>query len=151
MVVETRISDFKVEPTRVVVGEAIAISGRLEWHQWPFCLWYPLGDKEVEILADSRVVARAKSDADGVFRATWRPYKAGIYWIKARFPGDWWYNPCQSKTIRIEVITPEQKREEELRFWAMVGVGAVAAAGIAAAVIYHFETERQLEILAGRL
>jgi hypothetical protein len=150
LLIGTRIADFKVSPTRVAVGETVTIAGTLQWHLWPICIWYGLEGKTVEIIADTAKIGETNSGSGGGFRFTWTPTSAGTYWVKAHFPGDIIYNGCDSQTVKVEVITPEQKRQEEMQFWALVGVGVAGALGVVGMVLYHFEEQRRMEMILAR-
>jgi hypothetical protein len=147
LLVGTRIIDFNVSPTRVAVGETITITGTLQWHLWPFCWWYPLEGKIILIIADSVKVGEALSGSDGKFRFLWTPTNAGVYWVKAHFPGDLTYNGCDSQTIKVEVITPEQKQQEQMQFYTTLGVVIAGVVGVVALVVHHIEEEKRLETL----
>ena len=138
-VVGTRVADFRVSPTRVAVGEAVTVAGTLQWHTPVLCLWYPLEGRAVEVVADTAKLGEVTTGAGGGFRFAWTPREVGAYWVKARFPGDWLYSPCESETVKVEVITREQKEAEERQFWALVGVGVATAVGIAGLVLYYME------------
>lgn len=147
LLVGTRIADFRCSPTRVAVGETVTIAGTLQWHTPVLCWWNALEGKTVEFLADTAKLGETTSGSGGGFRFLWTPRETGTYWIKAHFPGDIIYNRCESQTVRVEVISKEQKREEEMRFWALVGVGVVAVVGVVGGVIYYLQEQRRMEML----
>jgi len=147
----TRIADYRVSPVRVVAGESVTISGTLQWHVPLICWWNALEGKTVEIIADTIKLGEVSSGSGGGFRFTWTPKDVGVYWVKARFPGDLIvYNGCESQTVKVDVITPEQKQREEMQFWGLVGVGALTVVGVVGAVIYYYEEERRMELLLAR-
>jgi hypothetical protein len=134
----TRIVDFKINPTRVAVGETVTITGTLQWHTPILCWWNALEGATVEIIADTAKLGEVTTGSGGGFRFTWTPTAVGTYYVKARFPGDWvTYNPCESQTIKVEVITPEQKQQEQMYFLAMVGIGAAATVTIIGLILYY--------------
>jgi hypothetical protein len=101
------------------------------------CFWYGLEGKTVEIIADTVKLGETNSGSGGGFRFIWTPTSVGTYWIKAHFPGDIIYNGCDSQTVKVEVITPEQKQQEQMYFLAMVGIGAAAAITIIGLILYY--------------
>lgn len=146
LLIGTHITDFRVSPTKVAVGETVTIAGTLQWHLFP-CFWFALEGRTVKILADTTKLGEAKSGGGGGFRFVWTPMYKGAYWIKARFPGDLLYNGCSSATIKVDVMSREEKEEEERRFWALVGVGAVVTLAVVGGVVYTFEEERRFRML----
>jgi hypothetical protein len=147
----TRIADFKVTPTRVAVGETVTIAGTLQWHTPILCWWNALGDKTIEIIADTTKLGEATSGSGGGFRFVWTPTSVGVYWVKAHFPGDLiLYNGCESQTVRLDVITKEQKAEEERQFFALVGIGAVTVVAIVGVAVYAYEEERRLSLMLAK-
>jgi hypothetical protein len=150
LLIGTRIVDFRVWPTRVAVGETVTIAGTLQQHVPILCWWKALEGKTVEIIADTVKLGEVVSGSGGGFRFTWTPTSVGVYWVKAHFPGDILFNGCDSETVKVEVITSEQKRQEEMQFWTLVGVCAVGAVAIAGMVLYHFEEQRRLEMILAR-
>ena len=150
LLIGTRIADYRVFPTRVAVGETVAIGGALQWHTPIICWWNPLVNKSVKVNADSVRIGDVTSGTGGGFRFVWTPMNVGIYWVKARFLGDLLYNGCDSPTVRVDVITKEQKEEEEKHFWTLVGVGAVITLAIVGAVVYTYTEEGRLRMLLAR-
>jgi hypothetical protein len=148
-IVTTRITDFDANPKKVVVGETVTIRGKLEWHLWP-CIWNPLEGKPIEIIADGGKIGETSTTAGGWFDFIWKPMAAGKYYVKASFPGDIVYSPSVSRTVEVEVITPEEKQREEMVFWSLVAVGIAAAIGIGVAVYQHYETERYISLALAR-
>jgi hypothetical protein len=147
----TRITNFRVSPTKVAVGETVTIAGTLQWHTPILCFWNALEGKGVEIIADTTKLGEVSSGSGGGFRFTWTPKSVGVYWVRAKFPGDLIiYNGCESQTLRVDVITKEQKQLEEMQFWALVGVGAATVLAVTGAVIYHFERSREMELILAR-
>jgi hypothetical protein len=110
-----------------------------------------LEGEPIEIIADTTKLGETSSGSGGGFRLTWIPKSAGAYWVKARYPGTLiMYAGCESQTVRIDVITPEQKQQEEMQFWVLVGVGVTTVLAITGAVIYHFEEQRRMELILAR-
>jgi hypothetical protein len=145
----TRIIDFSVSDSRPVVGKDVMIQGTLQTHTPIFCWWEGLGGEPVAILVDDREVGSALSGGDGVFHFVWRPTAVGSFLVRARYPGSWKYDPCESTPIRVEVITEEEKKEEELRFWLMVAGVGVAAVGVIGGVLWYMgESERRRMMMA---
>jgi len=149
--VGTRIIDFRVEPARPAVGELVRIAGRLQHHKPPFCWWGDLGDKTVELLMDGRRVAETLTGPTGEFTFRWTFRKTGVYWVKARFAGDWVYSGCESHELAVVVITPEERAEEERRFWMLVGGAGLGIAAIIGGVIWYSEEQRRRERLIALL
>lgn len=143
----SRIINFRVSPTRIAIGESVTISGVLQGHTPVLCFWNPIAGAAVDIYADTAKLGTVTTDNSGGFRFVWTPTNVGVYWVKAVYGGDWWYNGCESPTVKVEVITQEQKRQEELQFWTLVGICVAGAVGVVAAVLYHFEQERLLQTL----
>jgi hypothetical protein len=145
----TRIVDFAVSNTRPVVGEDVLIQGTLQTHVPILCWWEGAGGETVAIIVDDREVGSALSGGDGVFHFMWRPATAGSFLVRARYPGSWKYDPCESTSIHVEVVSKEQKEEEDRRFWLMVAVVGVAAVGVAGGVLWYMgESERRRMMLA---
>jgi len=150
LLIGTRIADFRVAPTRVAVGESVTITGALQWHTPIICWWNPLEGKPIEVIADTVKIGDATSGSGGGFRFVWTPMSTGIYWVKSRFPGDLLYNGCGSATVRVDVITKEQKGEEERHFWTLVGVGAVIALAVVGGVVYTLEEQSRMRLILAR-
>jgi len=142
LLIGTRIADFRVWPTRVVVGETVTIAGTLQWHLWPLCWWYALEDKPIEIIADTAKIGDVTSGSGGGFRFTWTPTSIGTYWVKARFPGDLIYNGCESQVVRVDVITKEQREAEQMQFWILVGICVAGALGVTGMILYYLGGRR---------
>jgi hypothetical protein len=150
LILASRITDYKVNPTRVAVGETVTIAGTLQWHTPILCWWNPLEGRKIEVIADTAKLGETASGSGGGFRFTWSPTTVGTYWIKARFPGNLIYNACESQTVRVDVITTEKKREEEMWFWGLVGTGVFGTLIIIGMVLYHVEEMRRMELLLAR-
>lgn len=150
LLIGTRITDFRVEPRRVAVGESITIAGTLQWHLWPLCWWNALEGRTIEVFADTVKLGEVASGSGGGFRFTWAPTAVGVYWVKTKFPGDLLYNSCESETVRVDVITPEQKRDEDLRFWGLVGVVVAVTIAVVGGIVYTMEEERRMQLLLAR-
>jgi hypothetical protein len=146
----SRIIDFRVSPTRIAIGESVTISGILQGHTPVLCFWNPIANASVDIYADTTKLGTVTTDSGGGFRFVWTPRAVGVYWVKAVYGGDWWYNGCESPTVKVEVITQEQKRQEELQFYLTLGIIVAGVAGVVAAVLYHFEQERLLQLIMVR-
>jgi hypothetical protein len=95
------------------------------------------------------VVGSALSGGDGVFYFIWKPATVGSYLVKARYPGSWKFDPCESTPIRVNVVSEEEKRAEEQRFWLTVaGVGVAAVAVVGGVLWFVGESERRRMMLA---
>jgi len=145
----TRIVDFSVSDTRPAVGSDVLIKGTLQTHTPILCWWEGLGNERVDILVDDNVVGSALSGGDGVFYFIWKPATVGSYLVKARYPGSWKFDPCESTPIRVNVVSEEEKRAEEQRFWLTVaGVGVAAVAVVGGVLWFVGESERRRMMLA---
>jgi len=149
----TRFVNFRVSPTRVAVGEPVSIAGTHEEHYVPvLCLWRGWGPSGVDLRVDGTVVASTNTDGEGNFRFAWYLKEVGTYWIKVTYGGDWMHNPCESNEVRVEVITEEQKEEEERRIWLLAaGIGAVILVAIVGLVAWtEYSRRRELMLMAIR-
>jgi hypothetical protein len=151
----TRFSDFGVTPSRLPVGGTVTITGKLQWHFWPFCNWISLDGKKVEIYVDGGKVGEATTQEGGVFRFYWTPQAVGTYYVKAYYPGEWpLYNACESSPVKVEVITPEQYKQEQQQqqamTWVIVIAGVTIAGIIGFAVYEHLETQKLITLAAAR-
>jgi len=139
LLLDTRIVDFHVHPTKVKVGDPVTIAGVLQYHTPVLCWWNALEGKPIEILADSTKIGNATTTEGGGFRFTWYPREVGVYWVKARFPGDLIYDGVESQPVMVEVVTEEEWEEaerEKMLFWsAICAAGAIAAVAIAVAYV----------------
>ena len=149
----TRIVEFKVEPTVVTPGEEVRVTGRLQAH-WPplLCTWTNLEGYTVECLVNKKKVAETETSSGGLFefRLSFSDY--GVYYVMARFPGDFWRKPCETNEIAVRVVTPEEKKrleESEMIKNIAIAVAVIGGVGIAGYLIYsYFERRRLLELLA---
>lgn len=131
LLVNTRITGLRVDPSRVVVGGTVTITGIAEHLlPWPWG-WQPLPNVEVGFLLDNTKVDAKTTSADGGFRFERVFSSLGTYRVKVRFDGDWLHDPCESYEAQITVITEEQKKEEDwyalmtLCVWGAVAVSLV--------------------------
>jgi len=147
--VTTRFSSFGVTPSRLPVGGTVTITGKLEWHT-PICTWISLDGKTVEIYVDGGKVGEAMTEEGGVFRFYWTPQAVGTYYVKARYPGDWMYNACETSPVKVEVITQEQAKEEQAMNWVIIIAGIMIAGIIGFAVYEHLETQKLITLAAAR-
>ena len=149
LIVNTRIRDFKVSNARPVVGETVEFTGYLQWHLWPLCTFYGADSKLVSVVVDEKTVGSEMTTAEGFFRVYWKPESPGEYIAKAVFAGTIDMNPCTSPPIRITVLTPEQKAEEERRFWLTVaGIGGAVILGLVGFAMYLDYQRRREEMMA---
>jgi hypothetical protein len=145
----TRIVDFSVSDTRPAVGWDVLVRGVLQTHTPILCWWEGLGNERVDILVDDKVVGSALTGGDGVFNFVWKPTTVGSFLVKARYPGSWKFDPCESTPIRVTVISEEEKSAEEQRFWLTVaGVGVAAVAVVGGVLWFIGESERRRLMLA---
>jgi len=149
----TMITNFRVSPTRVAVGEEVRISGYLQWHFTDLCIWQPLTYSTIEIYANNAKVGETHTDENGSFLFIWYPREPGTYFVKAVYPGVFPYDRCESSEIKVEVITQEQKAAEQQQQLAMIVIiGAVAAIAIlgGVAIYMHQQRMRELMLLVGK-
>jgi len=87
-------------PPRIVPGEKITITGKLEYHD----PWEPLPGQDVSLYysrvegEDWILIANVTTNAEGEFKYEWTPdLPPGEYMIKASYQGDGEYKPSETK------------------------------------------------------
>jgi hypothetical protein len=147
-IVPTQIVNFRVSDARPAVGQTITFTGCLQWHVWP-CVGGGIDGVLVNLLKDEVKVGDDYTEGGGWFEIQWSADRVGTYRFKAGFDGTWNWMPCSSQEITVTVLTPEQKAEEERRFWLMI---AGAAGGVCVAALIgvglYLEHERRMRMLA---
>jgi len=149
--VVTRIAELRAYPDVVTPGEIVSITGKVEQH-WPpmVCQWQPVGGGVVEIYVNGIKTAEVKTRDDGYFewRTAFKEY--GTYYIKARFPGDAWFESSESPEVPVRVVTEEEKKKwEQQQFlqslvpW-LIGGGIAVIVAVIAYTIYNEERRRRL-------
>lgn len=151
---ETRIRDFNVSTYRPVVGETVEFTGYLEFKRPLTWWWEPVEGEPVHLVVDGQVVDTQPTGKGGWFKLRWAPTKTGKYLAWVRYDGSIWNNPCESAKVGIEVITEEQRRQEEMRLMGAIavvgGVVVAAVAGIAAYLHYQRQREEMVTLMAAR-
>ena len=146
----TRIRDFKASNMRPVVGETVEFTGILE--KQVLWWWEPLEGEPVHLVVNGGVVDTQPAGKGGWFRLVWTPEEPGKYTVWARYDGSWINNACESPKLGIEVITEEQKREEERRMFitilAISGAVIAIAGGVGAYLWYQRSRQEELRMLA---
>ncbi len=103
------ISQFEIEPNKVLPGQSTTISGKLEWERtWPIPN-EPISNASVGLYIETTHIATKTTGNDGRFFHSYtipNDIRIGKYFIKAVFPGDEIYKPCEkSEILTIEFIT----------------------------------------------
>jgi hypothetical protein len=106
-----RIAGFHVSNARPVVGEAITISGYLQWYDPLLRRWEPLVGS-VKLLINWTKIKEIVSTPDGYFLFTHVFNRVGSYVVEARYD-DKKYRPYEPPKIVVRVITEEQKKRME--------------------------------------
>lgn len=132
---DTRILDFRVSPTSVVLGEPVTISGRLE-KCYPLIGCWPFAGAEVRVYADTREVGVVRTDDAGGFRYVWYPPEVGAYWVKSRFPGDAVHKASESQQVPVTVVSREERERELSQLYVVLGIAALAVVAGMVAFVY---------------
>jgi len=134
LLIVTRISNFSVQPTEIVVGDKITVTGKLEYQIPLVGWWYPLTGVDVKLLQNNGEVNSQTTDSEGAFSFIHYLGSTGTYLMKVKYPGDILRDPTTSPEIPVKVITQEEKEKEnqQLLILAMIGCMTVI---IAAAII----------------
>ena len=87
-------------PPKIVPGEKITITGKLEYHD----PWEPLPNQEVSLYysrvesEEWNLIANVTTDTEGEFKYEWTPdLPPGEYRIKASYQGDGEYKPSETR------------------------------------------------------
>jgi len=150
---ETRIVNFKVEPTVVKVGDPIKISGNLQKHGLIFGGWKGYEGQNVQLFIDGQKVDETTTAAEGYFVFSRILTAAGTYEIAVHYPGSWKDSSCWSPRVIVKVLSPQEyekyEREQQTKMWLQYGALAI---GLGAISLIGFEMYRmqRLEELALR-
>jgi len=135
--VGTRIIDWRASDYRPAIGQRVTFMGILQHHKPPLCWYNPLAGATVWLTIDGERVMSDVTDSGGAFKFEYFFKAKGIYWVKACFDGNFIYSPSESMELAIEVISPEEKAEEERRFWLMVGIASASILALIGACIWY--------------
>lgn len=146
----TRFDWIHIVPARPVVGDLVKITAKMAFHRVPpLCWWVPFTGREVWLVIDDREITSVRTDSDGVASFTYAFPSAGTYAVKCVYKGEWDFSGSESTTVYVKVITEEQHKEEELRFWLMIAGGGIGAVAIIGGILYYIgETERRHLMMA---
>ena len=145
----TRVSAFRVNDTRPVVGTQITFEGNLEWHLWPICTWHGLDAKTVYLKRNDVVVDSGFTTEAGYFKIPYTFLETGKYLLRAEWLGDLTHKASESPPVEITVLTQEEKEKEQeaQQWWTMVIVGGVVVAGVVIGVAAYTESKRREEMM----
>jgi len=143
---KSRIVNFSVKPKTLVIGGEVRISGNLQGYT-PIIGWGPMRNNKIQLVIDGQVVQETTTGDAGDFYFHWYPREVNTYWIRAQFPGTVLVGPSQSPEVAVKVMTEEDYKKQQQRFWIMVGVAAAVGIGAVAAIAYYIEQQRMMMML----
>ena len=128
---ETRITNFGVSPTRIVIGNYVTVSGKLQSHD--VITWSNLGGYPVHLNVDGSDVMQTTTDSSGKFVFTWTPKQVGTFNLKVVYYGGALHSGSESRIRTVTVQTQDEydsqsRRNEELM--TLVIVGGLAIGGL---------------------
>jgi len=143
----TRIS-INASDTNPAVNESVTINGTLYW--W-FLFWNRMADAPVYLYVNGTSYAQTKTDGSGNYQFIIYFTQPGTYTVYVAYPGCSQcfpcYDPAQSNTIIVNVISTAQKIANESVFWLLVGTAAAATVGIGLFVFGWYQQQQAIEHL----
>jgi len=152
-VYDTRIANFRVEPTIARIGEMIRISGNAQWYcPWwhpncfPFGRWEPIEYETVELYVNGAKERETQTGEGGYFEFEINFGEQGNYIIQVHYPGSWVNNECWSDKVVVSVLAPEEYEEYMRRQMIIYGLIVAGVVGVVALVVGYYR-EREIVTL----